>query len=286
MGTWKSDEIAILKKLYPTGGYTVETIAKTLHRTVSGVRNKAIELNITRGVKRWKIKYDAFLTANYKTQGASQCAKFLGYTVWHIQQRARQLGLNEEIQFWTEEETEILRELADKHFAQTEIAKELHRSAIQIKNKLSALEIKSSWWSESDVIFLKANYNSHNAGEIAEYLNRSKKTVYRKASLLGITKKDNSGRNHYAFIEDPRTYPAEWTPKLRRKIRERDNYKCQVCMETQKEEGQDLQVHHIDYNKENCEERNLISLCMACHIRTNINRKQWRLFFESLLNDH
>lgn len=285
METWKDKEISLLKELYPNTDYSVEEIAKALNRTASSVRSKAVELIITRGIKRWKSEYDFFLKKNYRTLGILECAKILDYTEWHIQRRAGQLGLNKRIKSWTENEIEKLREFADKHFTQAGMAKKLNRTVMQINNKIHALGIKSSWWSEGEVVFLKANYNSHNAGEIAEYLNRSKRTVYRKASLLGVAKKDNSGRNHYAFIEDPRTYPAEWTPELRRKIRERDDYKCQICMRTQKEEGQDLQVHHIDYNKENCEESNLIPLCMGCHIRTNINRKQWQLFFESLLRE-
>ena len=282
---WESDKIALLEELYPNKYYSVEEIAKALNRTTSSVRNKAIELDITRGIKRWKGEYDTFLKEKYRALGTLQCAKILGYTESHIQRRAKQLGLNKKIKLWTEEEVETLRELSDKHFTQAEIAKELHRTIAQIKNKLNILKIRSSWWSESEVLFLKANYNSHNAGEIAKHLNRGKATVYRKASLLELTKKDNSGKNHYAFIEDARKYPAEWTPELRRKIRKRDNHKCQVCMKTQSEEEQDLQVHHIDYNKENCEKNNLISLCMACHIRTNVNRKQWQIFFESLIKE-
>lgn len=285
MERWKDEDLALLKKRYPNRDFSVEVIAKLLHRTVLSVRCKATELNITRGIKRWKIEYDTFLEENYKTLGALECATILDYTESHIQRRVRQLGLNKKIKFWSEEEVETLRELSNKHFTQAEIAEVLDKTITQIKNKLSVLRIKSSWWSESEVSFLKANYNSHNACEIVKCLNRSKATVYRKASLLRLTKKDNSGRNHYAFIEDPRKYPVVWSPKLRRRIRERDGYKCQVCMKTQNEEERDLQVHHIDYNKENCEESNLISLCMACHIKTNINRKQWQLFFESLFKE-
>jgi len=32
----------------------------------------------------------------------------------------------------------------------------------------------------------------------------------------------------------------------------------------------------IDYNKENLEESNLISLCMPCHRKTNFNRDYWQ----------
>lgn len=285
MEAWKDEEIFLLKKRYPNQGYSVDVIAKTIQRTPSSIRSKAIELNITRGIKRWKSEYDTFLKKNYRTLGPLQCAKILGYTEWHIQRRARQLGLNKKIELWTAKEVEKLKELANNHFTQVEIASKLHKTIIQINNKIHILGMTSSRWTKSEVIFLKANYNSHNACEIAKYLNRTKRSVYTKTSLLCLTQRDNSGRNHYAFIEEPRKYPVEWTPELRRKIRERDGYKCQVCMKTQKDEKQDLQVHHIDYNKENCEDANLISLCMACHVRTNINRKQWQAFFESLVND-
>lgn len=45
-----------------------------------------------------------------------------------------------------------------------------------------------------------------------------------------------------------------------------------------------LAIHHIDYDKLNSDEKNLISLCFSCHNKTNVNREQWQLFFESVIN--
>lgn len=59
-------------------------------------------------------------------------------------------------------------------------------------------------------------------------------------------------------------YTIDWTQTLKRSIRERDKYTCQICKESQKDEA--LCVHHIDHNKENCNPSNLISLCRKCHI--------------------
>lgn len=73
-------------------------------------------------------------------------------------------------------------------------------------------------------------------------------------------------------------YSINWTTTLKRSIRERDFYTCQVCKEPQGEEA--LSVHHIDYNKKNCNPRNLVSLCRACHARTNRNRKYWQNYFK------
>jgi len=68
-------------------------------------------------------------------------------------------------------------------------------------------------------------------------------------------------------------YAIDWTETLRRAIRERDKYICKVC-------GlYGLDVHHIDYNKKNCELSNLITLCRSCHIKTNNNRGYWINFF-------
>lgn len=72
-------------------------------------------------------------------------------------------------------------------------------------------------------------------------------------------------------------YPLDWTRTLKRSIRERDKYMCQLCGELQDDRAFD--VHHIDYNKSNCNPNNLITLCMICHIKTNSNRKNWKDYF-------
>jgi hypothetical protein len=85
-------------------------------------------------------------------------------------------------------------------------------------------------------------------------------------------------------------YNENFNEKLRNKIRKRDNYLCQGenCSMTQEEHfivyGRDLEVHHIDYNKLNCEEHNLITLCKQCHIRTNYNRDYWKEYYGGILN--
>ena len=75
-------------------------------------------------------------------------------------------------------------------------------------------------------------------------------------------------------------YSVDWTETLKRSIRERDHYICQLCSEYGN------LVHHIDYNKKNCKIKNLITLCKSCHSKTNINRESWILFFKSLLKEN
>lgn len=71
--------------------------------------------------------------------------------------------------------------------------------------------------------------------------------------------------------KDP--YNHNWNGSLKNKIRERDNYTCQLCNKKQTKEK--LSIHHIDYNKQNINEYNLISLCRSCHTKTNHLRDKW-----------
>jgi len=68
--------------------------------------------------------------------------------------------------------------------------------------------------------------------------------------------------------------------KHRKRILIRDNYECQnpTCRGNCKL----LNVHHIDYDKENCEPENLIVLCVSCNSRANHNRKYWTKFYMQL----
>lgn len=73
-------------------------------------------------------------------------------------------------------------------------------------------------------------------------------------------------------------YSFNWNGTLKKRIRERDNYTCRIC--GKRPEGEELSIHHIDYNKRNLDENNLISLCRSCHIKTNHKRNSWSLYFQ------
>ena len=75
-------------------------------------------------------------------------------------------------------------------------------------------------------------------------------------------------------------YGVEFDDELKEKIRQRDNRECKICKIQEKDIDRKLSVHHIDYNKINNQECNLISLCTRCHLLTNFNREKWTLFFK------
>ena len=78
-------------------------------------------------------------------------------------------------------------------------------------------------------------------------------------------------------------YPLEFNKKLKLKIRARDNFVCCLCGRTEKEELEELNrvlsINHIDFNKNNCTEDNLNTLCVRCNIRINKEREKWSNYF-------
>lgn len=81
----------------------------------------------------------------------------------------------------------------------------------------------------------------------------------------------------------------EFGNKLKNKIRDRDQYKCKLCGKTKEDsskiKGTGLNIHHIDYNKSNNNENNLITLCNNCHGQTNYNREIWKPKLSNLLEE-
>lgn len=67
-------------------------------------------------------------------------------------------------------------------------------------------------------------------------------------------------------------YPLAFSRELKEMVRERDNCACQECGVIQTDRNHD--VHHIDFNKHNCDPNNLITLCRYCHARTVRSRRR------------
>jgi hypothetical protein len=72
-------------------------------------------------------------------------------------------------------------------------------------------------------------------------------------------------------------YPAVFNSSLKYKIFSRDGFICQKCGKY----GGILNCHHIDYNKNNCSDTNLITTCRACNFAVNNNRSYWKNYFSA-----
>lgn len=81
------------------------------------------------------------------------------------------------------------------------------------------------------------------------------------------------------------SYPPEFNKKLKLKIRTRDNFTCCLCRRTEREELEELNrvlsINHIDFNKKNCIEKNLNTLCLRCNVKINRERDYWTEYFNS-----
>lgn len=75
-------------------------------------------------------------------------------------------------------------------------------------------------------------------------------------------------------------YPFDFDEELKELIRKRDYNTCQLCGKSEEENGRKLDIHHIDYVKENLNPSNLISLCRSCNVKVNGTRKYWINFFQ------
>ena len=104
--------------------------------------------------------------------------------------------------------------------------------------------------------------------------NSSKKPEVRvKMSKSHLGEKNGSWKGGISKLP----YSIDWTDTLKRAIRQKFKYTCQLCF------NEGLIVHHIDYDKKNCDSSNLIVLCRPCHNKTNINRKYWTDYFMAFL---
>lgn len=98
--------------------------------------------------------------------------------------------------------------------------------------------------------------------------NTSKYEAWRQSRIVTNLREKNPNWNGGTSYEP---YDIKFSRKYRKIIKKRDNWMCILCGTKQKR----LCVHHIDYNKQNSNEKNLISLCFECHTQTLQNRKMW-----------
>lgn len=77
-----------------------------------------------------------------------------------------------------------------------------------------------------------------------------------------------SGSNHpqYKGNKGVSPYGPEFTKKLKRMIRDRDNHTCQRCGKGRQKGKRSLDVHHIDHGRKNNDPTNLVTVCNPCNV--------------------
>lgn len=100
----------------------------------------------------------------------------------------------------------------------------------------------------------------------------------RKMSETRRGENNNNWRGGKSF--EP--YSTEFGIVLKRRIRKRDKGICWICGKPNSKD-----VHHINYDKKDNRDSNLVTLCRSCHSKTNSARNFWcgSLFLELLLSN-
>lgn len=76
-------------------------------------------------------------------------------------------------------------------------------------------------------------------------------------------------------------YGPGFSPFVKKQVLQRDNYTCEYC----KTRGGRLDIHHIDYDKENNDMNNLITLCHKHHNWTLHKREYWKEFYAQRMKE-
>lgn len=193
---------------------------------------------------------------------------------------------------WTQQETDFLEENYGK-ITVKEISKNINRTEKSILNKAFSLKIhsdldkisnKGKKFSEEAKRKMSLALKSHivlketrrkiseaNIGKIASIETKEKMSMAHKKRWQNPEYREKMGRkfvgkNNPAYKDGKGNspYPVGWK-SFREPIRQRDNYRCQICGIHQKKLTQALSVHHIDRNEKNLDPLNLISLCRFHH---------------------
>lgn len=161
----------------------------------------------------------------------------------------------------------------------------------ETKNKLSkALQGKITWnkGMKMDEGFCRKNSEAHK-GQISWCKGRHIQT--------------NTGRTHFKkgiipwnYGLPPEKQPAwaggtsklpygfDFSTELKDIIRERDSFECQGCGILEIELDEKLTIHHINYDKTDNNESNLIALCRKCNAKANYDRDYWKDYYTEILN--
>lgn len=161
---------------------------------------------------------------------------------------------------------ETRRKLSESHKGEkSHLYGKHHSKEIREKLKIAQQGEKSSRWGK------------HHTEEAIEKIRK-----WNKGKILSEDHKRKIGEaNRLNNYPSDYEYSKNFTRSLTNIIRERDNYKCHLCLKL--ETNKRFCVHHIDYNKKNSQSKNLILLCNSCHTKTNFNREYYRDLFEDLM---
>ena len=179
---------------------------------------------------------------------------------------------------------ELIKLYCEKQLSSVKIAKLYNTYHVKILRLMKKFKIPRRTPSESHRGKLNGMYGKIGVFRGKKHTDKTKVKIgkansgknngmYGKKMPLKSRIKESLSKGGTGIPYENNKYPVEFF-QIRLKILKRDNYICQKCFEYGNE------VHHIDYNKDNNKEDNLICLCHRCNCKVNKNRKYWKEYFK------
>lgn len=113
--------------------------------------------------------------------------------------------------------------------------------------------------------------------------NKRLTNYYKNIRCYDCFRKYYKGDKHHAWkggiSKSP--YPFNFNKQLKEYIKNRDGNICRICKKEGINNTKLLSIHHIDYNKNNLDESNLITLCRKHNSKLNSNREYWKHYIKS-----
>ena len=198
---------------------------------------------------------------------------------------------------FTEEEGKAIAQMYDSGHTADEVAR-VHgccRETVLRRAKEHGVEIRPNhirpitFSTEEKSLILQLYNEGFSLRSIGNRLSRGRGTIGKFLREQGvklqppIANQDGSGallgKEHYGWKGGVsfELYSPEFNSALKQRIKERDCYTCQLCGVEK-----DLSVHHVDYDKLNNGEDNLITLCRSCNSRVNFDRGRYAWLLSSM----
>jgi hypothetical protein len=141
------------------------------------------------------------------------------------------------------------------------------RRSPEQKKRMSEMD-KKKW---KDLIYAKKHSDALKGEKCYIYGKHHSKSTKLKMSIAHQKEKCHFWKGGKSY----ETYGINFTRLIKEYIRDKFNRRCYICEISESNNKRKLDIHHINYNKNDAREYNLVSLCRNCHPITNGNRWYW-----------
>jgi hypothetical protein len=171
-----------------------------------------------------------------------------------------------------------LEQLIKEGSSRTECARLLHIRLSAIDNTAKQLESSVQLQLKQNGINNLKHLGAENGFFNKKHNEETKEKIRNSKYHTNLCGEKNPNWHGGKYYEE---YSFAFNNKLKNKIRNKYNGICLFCGRKKASLGYSLCIHHIDYNKKNCNEENLVPLCRWCHGLTNTKRNMWEQYYKT-----